>query len=172
MPNILLYLTIILVKTFEISISTVRIKLITKGQKLAGAVIGFFEVCIWLIVVSLVLQDITDDPLKVVAYSLGFALGNYFGSILEEKIALGSSRMDVIVKEDVGLELARILRDKNYAVTVIDGKGRQYDRKILLIVAKRKDMKTIHAIINETTDNAFITTSDITPVIGGYGIRR
>lgn len=172
MPNLLLYLIIILVKTFEISISTVRIKLITKGQKLAGSVIGFFEVCIWLIVVSVVLEDITDDPFKVVAYSLGFALGNYFGSILEEKIALGSSRMDVIVKEDVGLELARILREKNYAVTVIDGKGRQYDRKILIIVAKRKDMKTIHAIINETTDSAFVTTSDITPVIGGYGIRK
>lgn len=172
MPSILTYLLIVLVKTFEVSLATIRIRLITKGQKFAGSVMGFFEIIIWLIVVSIVLKDITSDPWKVIAYSIGFALGNYFGSILEEKIGLGSARMDVIVREAIGLELADKLRDKNYAVTVVDGKGKMHLRKILIVIAKRKDMPAIHEFILEQTDEAFITTSDVTPVVGGYRVRR
>lgn len=172
MPNILLYIIIVIVKTFELSMATVRIKLITKGQKLAGSIIGFFEIIIWLIVVSIVLQDIASDPFKIIAYSLGFALGNYLGSILEEKIGLGSARMDVIVREAIGIELAQKLREKNYAVTIVDGMGRNFPRKILIVIAKRKEMRDIHQFIMDETEEAFITTTDITPIVGGYRVRK
>lgn len=172
MPNILMYLIIVVVKTFELSMTTIRLKLITKGQKLAGSVIGFFEIVIWLIIVSIVLTDIMSDPWKIVAYSFGFALGNYLGSILEEKIGLGTSRMEVIVRESIGLELANKLREKNYAVTIVDGMGRTYPRKILFVIAKRKEVTEIQEFIMEQTDEAFITVSDTTPVLGGYRVRR
>ncbi|HHT20364.1 MAG TPA: DUF2179 domain-containing protein [Tissierellia bacterium] len=172
MPSVVMYLLIVFVKTIELSMTTVRLKLITKGQKLAGSVIGFFEVALWLIVVSIVLDDITSDPWKVVAYSLGFALGNYVGSVLEEKIGLGNARIDVIVPETEGLALAEELREKNFAVTVIDGKGRIRPRKILIVIVKRKDIPEVSQFIMDHTDEAFITMSDTTPVIGGYRLRR
>ena len=172
MPSILMYLLIVFIKTIELSMTTVRLKMITKGQKLAGSIIGFFEIALWLIVVSIVLQDIISDPWKVVAYSLGFALGNYIGSLLEEKIGLGNARIDVIVPEAEGVSLADKLREKNFAVTVIDGKGRIRPRKILIVIVKRKDITEVSQLIMDLTDEAFITSSDITPVIGGYRVRR
>lgn len=172
MPSVVMYLLIVIIKTFELSLTTVRLKLITKGQKLVGSIIGFFEIALWLIVVSIVLKDITSDPWKIIAYSLGFALGNYFGSILEEKIGLGNSRIDVIVPEAEGLTLAEKLREKNFAVTVVDGKGRIRPRKILIVMVKRKDIPEVSQFIMDESDEAFITQSDITPVTGGYRLRR
>lgn len=172
MPNILIYLLIVFVKTIELTMTTIRLKMITKGQKFIGSIIGFFEIIIWLIVVSIVLQDITSDPWKIIAYSLGFALGNYIGSIMEERIGLGNARIDVIVPETEGIALADELRQKDYAVTVIDGQGRLRPRKILIVIVKRKDIPEVSQFIMDHTDEAFITSSDITPVIGGYRIRR
>lgn len=172
MPSVLMYILIVFVKTIELSMTTVRLKLITKGQKLAGSIIGFFEIALWLIVVSIVLEDITSDPWKIVAYSLGFALGNYVGSVLEEKIGLGNARIDVIVPETEGIALAEVLREKNFAVTVVDGKGRIRPRKILIVIVKRKDIPEVSQFIMDHSDEAFITTSDTTPVIGGYRVRR
>lgn len=172
MPNILIYLLIVFVKTIELTMTTIRLKMITKGQKFIGSIIGFFEIIIWLIVVSIVLQDITSDPWKIIAYSLGFALGNYIGSIMEERIGLGNARIDVIVPETEGIALADELRQKDYAVTVIDGQGRLRPRKILIVIVKRKDISEVSQFIMDHTDEAFITSSDITPVIGGYRIRR
>lgn len=172
MPSVLMYILIVFVKTIELSMTTVRLKLITKGQKLAGSIIGFFEIALWLIVVSIVLEDITSDPWKIVAYSLGFALGNYVGSVLEEKIGLGNARIDVIVPETEGIALAEVLREKNFAVIVVDGKGRIRPRKILIVIVKRKDIPEVSQFIMDHSDEAFITTSDTTPVIGGYRVRR
>ena len=172
MPNILIYLLIVFVKTIELTMPTIRLKMITIGQKFFGSIIGFFEIIIWLIVVSIVLQDITSDPWKIIAYSLGFALGNYIGSIMEERIGLGNARIDVIVPETEGIALADELRQKDYAVTVIDGQGRLRPRKILIVIVIRKDISEVSQFIMDHTDEAFITSSDITPVIGGYRIRR
>ena len=75
------YLLIMLVKTFEVSIGTLRIKLITRGQRGVGAVVAFVEIVIWLLVVGRVLSDMSD-PWKILAYALGYATGNYMGVIV------------------------------------------------------------------------------------------
>ena len=73
----LIYLLMLVAKIVEISIGTTRIMLITRGERVLGSILGFFEVLIWVILVSTVLKDITSDPIKVIIYALGFALGNY-----------------------------------------------------------------------------------------------
>jgi uncharacterized protein YebE (UPF0316 family) len=50
------YLLIVLVKTFEVSLGTLRIKLITRGQRVTGAMVAFVEIIIWLLVVGRVLR--------------------------------------------------------------------------------------------------------------------
>ena len=53
MHAIFIYLIIFIVKVIEVTISTLRIVLITKDHRIKGAFLAFFEVSIWLIVVSL-----------------------------------------------------------------------------------------------------------------------
>ena len=87
----LLYFIIFFAKIIEVSISTVRIVFINKGEKIKGAALGFIEIMIWLIVVSSVLNNITEDPIKVFIYAIAFSLGNFFGVTIESKIAVGLS---------------------------------------------------------------------------------
>lgn len=168
----MMYLVIVIAKIFEVSLATIRMVLITKGERKIGAIIAFFEVSIWLVLVSTVLDNIMQDPLKIVAYSFGFACGNYLGSLVEEKIGIGLSEMQVIVKEDKGHKLAGMLRDKGYAVTVMHGEGKNFPRSILLMYVPRKKIKSIANIVKSVEENAVVTISDKKSLYGGFGTLR
>ncbi|MBS7525709.1 DUF2179 domain-containing protein [Fusibacter paucivorans] len=168
----MIYLFIVMFKIVEVSISTVRIVLITKGERKIGAFIAFFEVSLWVILVSTVLNNIAENPLKIIAYALGFAIGNFLGSVLEERIGIGMSEMTVIVREEHGLPLATQLREKGYAVTLIHGEGKSHPRFVLMMYVPRKKVKGCVELIKETQENAVITVSDKKPIYGGFGMIR
>ncbi len=151
---------------------TIRTVLITKGERTIGAIIGFFEVMIWIYIASNVMSDLANDPLKAVAYALGFSLGNYIGSRLEEKIGIGLSEIKVIVLEEHGKELVEMIRSEGYGVTVTKGEGKTTTREILTLYVRRKKVKYIVKRITDTQTNAVITTTDIRPIYGGFGLRK
>lgn len=168
----LMYLIILVVKIIEVTLATTRIVLITKGEKVKGALIGFFEVLIWVMLISTVLKDISDDPMKVFVYALGFALGNYFGSIFEEKLGVGTSRIEMIVKEEHGEELAQHIRANGYAVTIIKGEGMNFNRSILIAHVKRKRSNDFISMVRRYQENIVITVNEIKAVYGGHGILK
>lgn len=170
--NFLLYIIILLAKMLEVSIGVTRIVLITRGERLLGACLGFVEVIMWILLVSTVLKDVTEDPIKVVVYALGFALGNYAGSMLEGKLGIGNIRVEAIVMEEHGGHLADQLRAKGYAVTVLEGKGMNFDREVLLMNIRRKNYHDVLKTIKDCQDNVVITVNDIKPVYGGYGVLK
>lgn len=167
-----LYVLIIFSKIIEVSLMTLRIVFITKGEKEKGALIGFFEVIIWLYIVSSVLTDISGDIFKVISYASGFALGNYFGVLLSSKLALGYQKIEIIVKEEDGDELATILRDFGIAVTVLTGDGKTCKRKILNMYIPRKKVASIIKETKAHQPNAVIISKEITPMYGGFGLNR
>lgn len=164
-----LYITIFLAKIVEVSISTIRLVYINKGERVKGAILGFIEIMIWLLVVSSVLNNITEDPFKILAYAAGFSLGNFIGITIESKIAVGLSSIQVVVNEDTGEILAEILRGGSYGVTIIDGKGRDDSKKSLLFIQlKRKKIPEAVKIIKQNAPGAYITVNDIKSMVGGY----
>lgn len=169
MEGPLLYTVIFCAKIVEVSISTIRLVYINKGERVKGAVLGFIEIMIWLIVVSSVLNNITEDPIKVFIYAAAFSLGNYIGVTIESKIAVGLASIQVVVSEETGEILAEILRDESYGVTIIDGRGRDDSKKILLFIQlKRKKIPEAVKIIKQTAPDAYITVNDIKSMMGGY----
>ena len=127
------YVFIMVAKIIEVSLATVRIVLITKGERKIGAFIAFFEVSLWVVLVSTVLDNIMENPLKIVAYALGFSLGNYLGSLIEEKIGIGLAEMQVILSDEQGVVVSSSLRESGFAVTVMHGEGKKAPRSILQI---------------------------------------
>ena len=159
-------------KIIEVSLTTVRTVLITRGEKLYASIIGFVEVLIWLYVIGTVLVGINEEPLRMVAYALGFACGNYIGCILEEKLALGLMTINAIVSEKDGETLADILRAENVGVTIIEAEGLKEDKKMLILHVKRKRKCQIVKLIQNSQTNAVISLMDTKTVYGGYGIRK
>ena len=167
-----LYFIIFFAKIIEVSIATIRVVLITRGERLIGAVLGFFEVMIWIIIVSRVLSDISSDPFKAVAYAGGFAVGNFVGSWIEEKLGIGMAEVQAIVLKEHGKSLAIAVREQNYAVTVVEGQGKNFPRNILFMYVRRKRIKGLVELIQRNQENAVITVSEAKPVYGGFKMLR
>lgn len=165
----ILYLIIFAAKTIEVSIATVRLVLVNKGERVKGAVLGFIEILIWISLVSSVLNNITDDPFKIIAYAAGFSLGNYLGVSIESKVAIGLASLYVVVDSEAGNVLANLLRDHDYGVTIIDGKGKDDSIKSLLFIQlKRKKIPATIKLIKEHYPNAYISVNDVKSTVGGF----
>ena len=165
----LLYIIIFCAKIIEVSISTVRLVFINKGERVKGAILGFAEIMIWLIVVSSVLNNISEDPMKMFVYAAAFSLGNYVGVTIESKIAVGLASIQVVVGQKSGEVLADALREQGYGVTIIDGKGKNESIKNLLFIQlKRKKIPEAVKLIKQHNPEAYITVNDIKSMMGGY----
>ncbi len=79
---------ICLARIIDVTMSTVRIIFVSKGQKFLAPILGFFETLIWLLAITSIMQHL-DQWQNYVAYALGFSLGTFSGIIIENKIALG-----------------------------------------------------------------------------------
>lgn len=168
MTGVLLYFVIFTVKVLEVSLATLRIVLITKDERLKGAVIGFFEVIIWVFVVAAVLTNITQDPFKVIVYALGFSVGNFVGSKLENYLAIGTTNMEVITHKADGKKMSQELRKLGYAVTAVEAYGMKDRREILYMHVPRKEVMKATKQIRNIESDVVITINDIKPVYGGY----
>lgn len=168
MHPIILYLIIFIAKIIEVTIGVLRMVLITKGERKLATIIAFFEIIIWLAVVSTVLVDITEDPFKVLAYAAGFAFGQMLGSLLEDKIGLGNVRIEIIANEDVGVKLTQHLRDNNFGVTTMAAEGMTCKKMVIFLYVARKQMKNIVKLCEEISRDLVITVDDVKPLAGGY----
>lgn len=63
-----------------------------------------------------------DNVLCYIAYGGGFAMGNYIGMVIEEKLSLGNVLIRIIPKKDTS-ELIAFLRENNYGVTSVEAEG-------------------------------------------------
>ena len=95
--NILTNLLIFTFKVIENTLSTLRIIVISNGKKLLGAILQGTVSIVWVISTSLVVINIQKDPLKIISFTLGALIGSYIGSIIEEKLALGTNMITTII---------------------------------------------------------------------------
>lgn len=150
----------------DVSMGTLRMILLVKGQRKIAAVLGFFEVMIYLIVLGKVVGNI-DKPILIIVYCLGYASGNYVGSKLEEKLSIGRLLVQIIVKE-IRCGIVDALRDAGFGVTIFEGEGMDGNSYMLNVITERKKVKELKEIISELDCGAFLTTMDVRSSLGGY----
>lgn len=156
---VILPLLIILARVVDVSIGTLKIILLSRGNKTLAPFLGFFEVLIWLLAVTRIFENL-DNWVCYLAYAFGFALGSYIGILLEEKLALGFQLIRIITRKAAD-QLTDTLRGKGYGVTYIPAEGSSGKVGILYSVVSRKNMGDIIPVIKEHNPNAFYTIEDI-----------
>jgi uncharacterized protein YebE (UPF0316 family) len=156
---LILPLLIFCSRIIDVSIGTMRVIFVSKGYKLFAVVCGFFEVLVWVIAITQIMQNLTN-PLYYIAYAGGFATGNYVGMFIEEKIALGNILLRVITPNPL-VELIQYLKDNNYGVTIIDAEGAVGNVKILFTIVPRTELGIIVSFIKKVNPHAFYTIEDI-----------
>lgn len=157
----ILPLLIFLARVIDVSLGTIRIIFISKGFKLLSLIIGFFEVLIWLTAINQIWSNLANFWLYI-AYAGGFAVGNYVGIWLDEKISLGHAMVRIIIRKN-SRKLISELKKNNYQITVLCGQSgcEETGVKVIFSVIKRKDLKKIFEIIRKVNPKAFYTVEDI-----------
>ena len=149
--NILIYIFIFLSKIVENAISTLRLILVSNGKKTLGAILNFIISIIWIISTGLVVVDF-KDPFKIIVFALGSFLGSFIGSLMEEKIAIGSNMLYTITSIDKTDLIKEKLNSLEYTSYVLNSN----DKNILLIMVARKNRKQVLDIIRNIDNEAII----------------
>jgi uncharacterized protein YebE (UPF0316 family) len=131
----------------------------TKGFKYLAPVIGFFEILIWIVAITRIMQNL-NSWVCYVAYAAGFATGNYVGMLVDEKLAIGHELIRVITRLDAG-NLVDALRTSGYGVTTVKASGMQGEVGIVFIIVNRKNQKHAIEIIEQYNPHAFYTIENI-----------
>lgn len=152
-------------RIFDVTLDTLRIIYVSRGLKFLAAQIGFFEVLIWLLAISQIISNLTN-PFLYIAYAGGFAMGNYIGISIEEKMAIGTVVIRVITQKDA-TKLIEVLKTEGYGVTYVDAQGALGPVKIIFTIVKRKDVFFVLKIIKQFNPLAFFTIEDIRSVRQG-----
>jgi uncharacterized protein YebE (UPF0316 family) len=156
---LLLPVLIAMARVVDVSISTIKIILISRGNKVLAPVLGFFEVLVWLLAVTRIFQNL-DNWICYLGYAFGFALGSYIGIRIEEKLALGVQLIRIITHKEAA-KLIEKLRNEGYGVTAVKAEGSSGEVGILYSVINRKNIKNYIEKLKEYNPDAFYTIEDI-----------
>ena len=150
---------IFIARILDQSIGTLRLIFISKGMKRIAPFLGFFEVIIWLLAVGQIMQHL-DNWLCYVAYGAGFAMGNFIGITLEEKLSIGTSIIRVILSSE-SPELIGALKSHNFGLTILDAEGAKGPVKILFSIIRRKEIPVFLKTLHDYHPSAFYTIEDV-----------
>lgn len=164
--TLLVALGIFLARLVNQTIDTIRFMMTIRGRKLVAWIMGFLETAIFVITLSAVFSDLTN-VLYIVAYSAGFATGNTFGMVVEERLAIGYQHVRIISSKR-GTALAERLRKEGFGVTEIPARGKEGTVAILNVSVRRRQVKRVHEIAQKVDKSAFISSEETHPLWRGY----
>src|SRR4030065_260984 len=148
----ILPLLIFLARICDVSIGTLRIIFVSKGKKNIAPFLGFFEVLIWIVAISKIMQNL-DNYINYIAYAAGFASGNFVGMIIEEKLAVGIQIIRVITHLN-GPDLVKSLNKNGYGATSVEAYGAKEKVHLIYTIVQRNEITRVLEIIDQFNPKA------------------
>ncbi|MBR2951539.1 MAG: DUF2179 domain-containing protein [Clostridia bacterium] len=158
-------------KIVEISIQSLKTCMMVKGQRLKAAGLGFVECIIWGLVISTLIGTLGDNLLLLLFYCVGYATGLFIGSSIENKIALGTSNLELIASDESTEKITAYLKAQGRGYTVFAGQGSVDKMNMIFIVLPRKETPSVLRDIRRACDGkVFVVASEVSKYAGGYGM--
>ena len=150
---------IFMARVADVTLGTIRVIFISKGLKYFASTIGFFEILIWLLAIGQIMKNLSN-PACYIAYAGGFAMGNFVGIWIAEKLSLGVVLIRVITTKDAS-ELVGHLKNCEYGVTSVDGHGTAGEVKVVFTIVPRCEVARIVALIKQFNAKAFYSIEEV-----------
>jgi len=157
-------LIIFLAQIVYVSLVTVRWIILVKGARFMASFLSFFEILIYAYCLTLVVSKL-DDPVRLVVYAAGYAIGCLVGTWVEARLAYGTAAVQCILPCDSGL--TRQLRELGFAGTEWHASGRDAGRRLLLVILKRKQLAKLLALVNQLEPAAVVMELEPRSLRGG-----
>ncbi|MCL6588899.1 MAG: DUF2179 domain-containing protein [Firmicutes bacterium] len=149
----------------DVTLGTIRVICVAKGRKIYASLLGFGEVLIWITVIAQIMKNL-DNPICYLAYAAGFAMGNFIGITIEEKLAIGSLVVRIITNSDA-TSLIYSLKTAGFGVTVLDAHGANGPVHVIYTVIKRCALPEVDQIIKRFNPNTFYSIEELRAVHAG-----
>lgn len=156
---VILPVLIFCARIMDVSLDTLRIIFINRHLKTFAALIGFFEIMIWLLAMRQVFQNLSN-PLCFIGYAAGFATGNYVGVCIENRLSIGKVMIRIITRDGAD-ELMAFLKSAGYGITSIPAVGVTGPVKVIMSIIERQNLDHIVEMIRQYNPQAFYSIEDI-----------
>lgn len=156
---------IFLAEMCVVTLGTLRIIFVSRGQKYLAPCLGFFEIIIWLFAISQVMQHL-QNVWCFLAFAAGFTFGNFLGILIEKALAMGLAQVSIVApygSEDLVAEL----RSRDFGVTCLSGSGAQGPVQVVFTVVRRRQLKEVLSLVETTQPGAFYAVDEVTAVSEG-----
>lgn len=171
LPPVVVCLIVCAAKIVEITIQSLKTCMMVKGQRLKAAGLGFVECTIWGLVISTIIGTLGDNIFLLAFYCVGYATGLFLGSTIENKIALGTSNLELIANDESTSKITEYLKSRNMGYTVFEGHGSTDKMNMIFIVLPRKETPKVLKDIRKACNNkVFVVASEVSKYAGGYGM--
>jgi uncharacterized protein YebE (UPF0316 family) len=152
-------LLIFLARAVDTSLGTLRIVMITRGNRKAVRMVGFIEVLLWVIAIGQIIHNL-NNWVGYLAWALGFTVGSMIGFKIEDKLALGKHQLRIITSQPIDTFL-EALKKINQGFTVFDGMGANGPVKQIFCILNRQNNEEITRLIKEHIPTSFVSVSDV-----------
>jgi len=142
----------------DVTLGTLRTVFVVHGRRGVACLLGFFELLIWVAVVSRVVQNL-NRPVYAVCYALGFSLGTYLGITVEGWFGAGDQVIRIFTR--IGPQLAKELRAMGYVVTQFEGVGKQGPISMIFLQMPRRRMRAVIEHVIRADAECFYIVDDI-----------
>lgn len=156
---LILPLMIFCARVTDVTLGTMRIVFTSRGRRQIAPIFGFFEVFIWIVVISQVVQNL-HNIVAYVAYAAGFATGTFVGLLVEDKLAIGTLIVRAIVAKDADVLASRLQR-AGFGVTRVDARGAAGAVTLIYTIVKRKDVHEALDIIHAAHPKVFLSIEEV-----------
>jgi uncharacterized protein YebE (UPF0316 family) len=146
-------------RVLDVTLGTMRIIYVSRGKKTLAPLLGFIEVFIWIAMVSQIVHS-ANNIVAYLAYAAGFAAGNFVGMNVEDRLALGTLSIRIIIQHQAK-ELVDHLRKAGFGVTTLAGEGANGPVSVVYTTVQRRRLEEVLAIIHQTHPHAFLSIEDL-----------
>ncbi len=155
---LILPLLIFFARVLDVTLGTLRIIFVSRGRKYLAPLLGFVEVFIWVAVIAQVTRD-AHNLVAYLAYAAGFAAGNFVGMTIEDKLAIGTLIVRVIIQNHAE-ELIANLHGAGFGVTSVEGQGALGAVKLIYTIVPRRHLADVVGIIHRSHPQAFLSVEE------------
>jgi len=159
LPPIIIPFLIFFARIIDVSLGTLRIILVSRGNRTMATLLGFFEILIWLLAISQIMSNLTNWE-NYIAYAAGFATGTYVGMSIERRLAIGKLMVRIIIPRDAA-DLIVYLIAQNYRLTYVEAEGALGPKTVIFTIVKKNHLKDLLKKVKEYSPDAFYTVEDV-----------
>lgn len=155
---IALALVIMMLRTVDVSLGTLKTIFIVEGRNLLAPSLGFVEATIYVIAATIVFQDL-GNPIKILGFGLGFSLGTANGMYWAQRLGLGSVTLRLFKSGDADA-MVDALRNAGYRLTSLQGTGRDGPVSYIQLNLRKRVVAEALEVAKPWLANCFVTVGD------------